>query len=305
MSIPVARSIYAIGDPHCGFTPAENLGIMAADIAAADLASRAAVTLVVGDCAHEGWVSDDNDAMLAFLGDAGLSGAKLLHGNHDAYTIGDFNATYGLDPVTNWTVDTGYVRLIALNPEDTRGHALGPITLSPETLTFLDERLAETSLPCVVAAHAPLSLNNGATNDFGCTHPIAEIDAVLAAHSNARIWLSGHTHARTHNSFAVQRRRIAAGRSVICINASALFEAAAPTNPEQWDTIDIRSIYVTVFDEYCEVRFRDHRTEAASLGYQGQAVIRMAYDERVGAPISYSAIPPCPSGDCNHGIRVI
>lgn len=261
------RTVNLVGDPHHGWTPEARL-----DDAIPDL------TATITDCDYRVYIGDmgetigdssDQAAAVAWM-DAIGGERGYLAGNHDigpSYTTAQYHAAMGGDyTTTNWVEDRTHYRLIALNPDGGAGWDTdAPVTLTQDTLDWLDARLGETDLPCVIVCHGPLKdtstggYSTAAGIPFWHANPDTEIRAVLAAHDNAKVWAGGHTHSPREGGNVV---RVTVGdHDLIAINTSATaYVGQKPASPS--DSLDdpLYSPFVSIYSDRLEVRWRDHLT---------------------------------------------
>lgn len=289
------RTIHLIGDPHAGFVTDARLATLSGDIVGGNLHALAVHHLLIGDICDVGGNAAHETSAATFISDAGMTlrdNADLISGNHDlggsGEDIGTFNAQWGYSTV-NWTRDFAHFRLIGLNPDHDNG-ALGPQTLEQHTLTYLDDALAGTALPCVIATHAPLMGTHGTTVNFECTHPYDDIVAILDAHDHVAVLMTGHTHPVTSYSRLVDRLTLTT-HDIICVNGSGLFLPLRPATGAGTEAQDLHTVFVTMLDDHVAVRIRDHKASAWTDGYSGQYVIRMPFVAPTGR-VTHSRIPP-------------
>lgn len=257
-------TINVIGDLHHGWTPTARLDAAKADLIAS--ASSCAHRVYLGDLTDLGTNATYRSAAYAFLHDIGGS-FDYVYGNHDysGISVATINAEWGDYAALNWVRDLPFCRIIGLNNNQiTDGNQ--PCTLSPATLAWLGDRLAETAKLCVIATHAPL-MNTVASwyTSFGLffsTQPDADFRAVLDAHANARVVVSGHTHSKYDATGAVSRVAMT-GHDVLAINASAIAYVTDPGPPSSpSDSLDdiLCSPFLTFQPDRIEIRWRNHAT---------------------------------------------
>lgn len=257
-----ALTINFVGDLHHGRTPTDRLDAAKADLIATK--SACAHRVYLGDLMEYGPNPADRTAAITYLRDIG-GPYDYVYGNHDYanITVAALNAEFGDYATLNWVRDLPFCRLIGLN-NNTTTNADQPCTLSPETLAWLGNRMAETALPCIVATHAPLGNTviswYSSAHPFFMTHPDADFRAVLAAHATARMVLSGHTHSKYDATGMVSRVPLG-GKDVLAMNAGALAYVTDPGpsyTPE--DTLDdvLCSPFLTFHPDRVQIRWRDH-----------------------------------------------
>lgn len=259
------RTINVVGDIHVGWTVQSRLDAAAADLARTnDLAVH---RVFIGDLT-EFSTSDEDAAAIAWLDSTGPRDSwSIVAGNHDldSRTLAGWEAAYGKPGI--WTLDFPTFRLIGLSAPDREGiRETEPQTLAPETLTYLDRQLGETSRDCVIVTHGPL-MNTvigsyfDSTMRFFATHPDEEIRAILAAHSNARAWVSGHTHSPLETTDLVKAEPVGNGHLITAINVgSVAYQGGKPTDPSEPAAQPNYSCFITVTDDAIELRVRDHLT---------------------------------------------
>lgn len=156
------------------------------------------------------------------------------------------------NPAKNFTVDLGYAVLIVFYIR-----AWGHSTEEAPDVEWLAATLDQyPDRDCMVMVHPPLrgSIPNGAA-EILAVDDIA-IRAALNPRPQARIWLCGHTHSPI---IAPVVKHVNIGqRNIVQINGSALLNNApgGSENKERWDPL--RSLWVTIHQGRCDVRFRDH-----------------------------------------------
>lgn len=240
---PPTPFLHFIGDLHCGQTSAVRTDKMIAGLASPMFPTPLA-HIQVGDQTNLGTSAEDTIALalLARITDAPV---YVAAGNHDLYnssnstnrTVAAWEAAYAAylpGGVKNYTVDFSSmgVRVIVLGPDVATGDIM-PVTQA--TLDWWAARLAETTLDCWTVFHLPLQatvLNSDATNywssDLFGIYALGpngtddtEIRAVLAAHTNAKAWIAGHTHSPiTDTGFAALT--LCGSRLVAAINTSSI-----------------------------------------------------------------------------------
>lgn len=222
-----------------------------------------ALHLQLGDMTESGTEAQDRLA-LAFLGALPGPWATAL-GNHDilrnARTASAWARAYGQSG-SNFSVDLDFARVILIAPDRSEpGGAAG--RLSPATLDFLDDQLAQGPADCWVACHWPLfrtvmgdpRLHYTSAMEAFHAKPDRTIRALLGRHANARLWLSGHTHSPLSAPGLIKRVRLAHHRTLMTINASALIGIGKRRDPRA----PLCSLYLTRLRNRIEVRCRDHR----------------------------------------------
>lgn len=182
-------------------------------------------------------------------------------GNHDNFwrPAKDWAAVYGW-PSQNYTADLGFAKLIAVGPDEPSYGQL--LRLSDDTLRWLDRELtAAHGTDCLVACHAPLAETVLGDDEIHYTsrmrgmqiHDNDSILEVLAAHRNAKAWISGHTHSPIHVPGLVTTLTVG-GHELLALNTSALYYTGKRIT---W-TAPLVTLYLTWLDGRAEVRFRNH-----------------------------------------------
>jgi hypothetical protein len=253
--------LHLLGDAHAGvsglpvYPHTERRNKITADVAQLP---RPLARIQVGDMTNDGLTTQDVYA-LDFLNS--LSGKTYTTlGNHDimndARTVAAWEKVYGLVS-KNYTVDLGFVKLIFVGPDNL---ALGRITLSAATRTFLTDELANAGKHCFVISHAPLyNTVLGGTEGFASTeggmyvYPDLEIRAILGAQPNAKAWIAGHTHSPINMPGLIKSESVGT-RSIICINCSATFYTGRSF--QNYDPII--TLFLTHTGSNLEIRFRNH-----------------------------------------------
>jgi predicted phosphodiesterase len=255
-----SRTVHCIGDLHAGAIPRARLAAVGRDI---ERLPAPRLHLQIGDATESGTDDEDRQA-LRFL--ARLPGPWVtVLGNHDILhnkrSPRDWAKTYD-QPGHNFTVDLPFARLIVLGPERTDpGNQAG--MLSPSTLSFLDRELARSPKDCWLACHWPLfrtvmgDPHRNFTSAMAAFHakPDERIRTVLARHTNAKVWLSGHTHSPLDAPGLITQAELPRERSIAAINFSALVGVGKQREPDD----PLRSLYLTQRAGRIEVRCRDHR----------------------------------------------
>jgi len=253
------RTVHLVGDLHAGAITDVRLAALRRDL---ERLGTPALHLQVGDATEGGTAPQDRLAR-EFLDSLRGPWVAAL-GNHDilrnARTAADWAQAYGQSG-HNFTVDLDFARVIVIGPD--RNQAGGAGRLSPGTLAFLDDRLAQGPRECWIACHWPLSrtvmgdprLHFTSAMDTFHAKPDTRIRAILARHENARLWLSGHTHSPLSAPGLIKRVKLAPDRTLTAINASALAGIGKRRNPRA----PLCSLYLTRHSDRIEVRCRDHK----------------------------------------------
>lgn len=216
-------------------------------------------TLQVGDFVSSGpetYFTPTRDFMNQATGSGHWYGTV---GNHDkpvteleptyARTADQAAALIGL-PGKNYAVDLGYAVLIGFFIR-----AWGFSTEEAPNTAWLAATLDQyPGRICMVMVHPPLrgSLPNNAADMLAVDY--AAIAPILDARPQAKMWLCGHTHSPLIDPIV---NYVNVGtRNIVQINGSALLNTAPGDDQDFWDPL--RTLYVTVLPNSCEVRFRDH-----------------------------------------------
>jgi 3',5'-cyclic AMP phosphodiesterase CpdA len=270
------RTVHCLGDLHAGAITDVRIGAVASDLAQLE---APALHLGVGDATEAGKPSEDVLA-LNFLDHLPGPWAAVL-GNHDIMrevrSVEAWARAYG-QPGQNFTVELGFARLIVIGPSRSRpGGESG--RLSASTLSFLDRELARRGDDCWVACHWPLfhtvmgNPKRHYTSAMSAFHakPDDRIRAVLARHTNAKLWLSGHTHSPLSAPGLIKRAKLAHKRSIVAINASALVGVGKRREARD----PLCSLFITHLPDRVELRCRDHRA-GAWRNVRGRRVVTVA-----------------------------
>jgi 3',5'-cyclic AMP phosphodiesterase CpdA len=269
------RTVHCIGDLHAGAITGTRIDAVSRDV---ERLGRPALHLQIGDATEDGSAAQDRLA-IRFLDRLPAPWFTLL-GNHDILhnkrTPAAWARAYGQSG-HNLSIDLEFVRLILIGPDRTEpGRAAG--RLSPLTLEFLDERLADAPGDCWIACHWPLFRTVMGdprlhfTSEMAAFHakPDRRIRAILARHGNAKVWLSGHTHSPLSAPGLIKRVRLARGNTIFAINTSALVGIGKRRNPRA----PLCSLYLTQHAGRIEVRARDHRA-GAWRNIRGRRVVEL------------------------------
>ena len=267
---PTEDTLHVIGDLHMGSISAARSNAVLADLLSPDV-PKGLPHLQVGDLTESGTTQQDADG-LAWL-DVLDGPWHVAVGNHDMFgsRSGD-NAAAAWGRTKNSNVDLGFARLIILSPDSNQANGT-TMVLSQATLDYRAAQLtAAGSTPCLICCHAPLynTVGVGQTGEYSSagtgffvvavsqaneTNGVRDqpIRDILAAHDNAKAWISGHTH-NPITTPALVKSVVVGNRSIVAINASALVYTGTTTE----DTDPLNSLYITLFDDRIEVRYRDH-----------------------------------------------
>lgn len=270
-----SKTVNVIGDIHYGAVDTRRPARVLADLTDGNLPDLAA-RVQIGDFTDDNTSGQDALALAYIAQLNALDGpdVDLIAGNHDLYssrTRAQWATAYGITALR--TRDLSFARLIFLSPQD------NTLRLVADDLAWLDDQLTGTALDCWVFYHAPLyqtvqgpitgpnGVWSSAEDGFHVLGPTdalhgSEITDILAAHSNAKAWISGHTHSPIDAPGFVTEKTLG-GKTVACVNTSAIFYTGRSV-----DIYDpIRSIFLTSTDDGIDVRVRDHGKGAwASFG---------------------------------------
>lgn len=270
------RTVHLIGDLHAGAITDVRREAVSRDL---ERLGTPALHLQLGDMTEGGTEAQDKVA-LGFL--RGLPGpwATAL-GNHDILrnerSASAWARAYGQSG-SNFSVDLDFARVILIAPDRSHpGRAAG--RLSPATLDFLDDQLAQGPAHCWIACHWPLfrtvmgdpRLHYTSAMEGFHAKPDRTIRALLARHPNARLWLSGHTHSPLSAPGLIKRIRLARDRMLVAINASALVGTGKRRDPRA----PLCSLYLTKHRDRTEVRCRDHRAGGWRNVTRGRRVVEL------------------------------
>lgn len=258
---------------HAGAISGTRLATVKSDLYTLGIVPAARVQ--IGDATDHGTTSEDTTFKTWWDGLPAAPVRALVCGNHDIFptrfsggnrTAAQWATAYGLSS-QNYTVDLGFVRLIIVGQSTYPASDAGEeMTWSSSDVTFLDDALtAAGSQDCWILSHAPLYntvLGNGATEylstdaDFSAQVD-ADIRAVLAAHSNAKAWISGHTHSPLSATGLLTTQTIGS-HTMAFINVSSIYYTGKTV--DAGDTMS--SFYITKVSGAIEVRVRDHGSGA-------------------------------------------
>ena len=167
----------------------------------------------------------------------------VVPGNHDLQSYGDNNPyrtsmewaqAIGRDDFKTVT-DMGDVRVIGLGPDEWRGFtkdgpSAGDFILSDDTLSWLDQQLAEAgSRPVVLVTHVPPWEQY---DRWYAPKPRQTVDDLIGDHGNVKVWLSGHRHTDIFNDDVHAEVVSIGGRNVACINGPS---TGARNSADYWD----------------------------------------------------------------------
>ena len=269
------RTVHCLGDLHAGAITRVRLDAVSRDI---EPLGPPALHLQVGD-ATEGGKEHEDKLARGFLDALPAQWVTAL-GNHDILhndrTVADWGRAYEQDS-QNFAVELDFVRVIVIGPNRNEpGRRAG--RLSSATLSYLERELAGTEKDCWVACHWPLlrtvmgdpRLHFTSAMEAFHAKPDADIRELLAAHRNAKVWLSGHTHSPLSAPGLIKRTRVAPKRSIVAVNASALVGIGKRRDPRA----PLCSLYLTHRPDRLEVRCRDHRA-GAWRNLRGRRVVEL------------------------------
>jgi 3',5'-cyclic AMP phosphodiesterase CpdA len=271
--VPVdGTTIHVLGDVHVGggAIPADKLAKAQSDILGGKLFPTVAAHVQTGDGTNQALTAEDTTFQAWW---AALPTPKYLTcGNHDIWansrTPAQWASAYGVSGA-NHTADLGTVKLIFLAPDAMSGGDNVTIVLN-SALTFLDTELGNTSKPCFIFCHAPLK--NTVLGDPATTYPSSAaswfvtdaaksdssaVTTILAAHSNAKAWIAGHTHSPIDTPGLVASVTVGS-HTLAAVNASCLFYVGQNSGAQsQYLTDPMHGIFITYYPDRIEVRFRN------------------------------------------------
>lgn len=217
--------------------------------------------LQAGDVCEDGTAAQDANAKPKLQ----ATRAPLLHilGNHDYENLGAGRS--GADAIASlainalrWTFDAGTHVVLGVSPVEwgfTNGHHSAQIDLDESVQWIADQAEAEAAgagRDVWVLAHAPLQIGWGGAVQWQA-QPAAAIAAMLDAHPNITIWLSGHTH--TPPTFAAGVEIYDLGtRPIIDMNVGAI----AYQNPGDDLADRVQSLAANHVPGGARFRIRDH-----------------------------------------------
>jgi len=227
--------------------------------------------VVLGDIAGERGSAEEYASALSFL--AGFKAPlRPITGNHDfiyadaynaqgnivrcapdlrATKLDYFKAQFSLDSLQREEKLGGYELIYLCADSLDKKHQVG---LSPESLAWLDERLARNSaLPTIVFFHAPLEwtviANGSRASGDSAAQPAAALGEILGRHPQVFLWVSGHTHTKPSDpSFA----------SPINLYDDRVMDIHCPDA----DRVDLCSNSLWLYPDHVLVRTYDHRKGA-------------------------------------------
>ncbi|MEA2703547.1 MAG: 3,5-cyclic-AMP phosphodiesterase [Actinomycetota bacterium] len=272
-------TLHCIGDIHAGIVHQTKLDKCAADSVNGLLLPTVAARLQLGDLTEAGTAPQITQFNAWW---SSITGAPkyLAMGNHDFFagaTPAQWATAFGM-PSNNYTATIAAgLKLIVIGADGLTADESNPawdgvrIRLSNATLSFLDTELGNTSSDCIIACHAPIkdTVLGGASAYQSSDSPwfvtsqnalttSSGILAVLAAHTNAKAWICGHTHSPIDASGLVTF--VTAGsHKVACISTSAIVYVGQNSGvASQYFGDPMHGLYVTYFGDRIEVRFRNH-----------------------------------------------
>lgn len=265
---------------------------------------RVAAHLHPGDLTQDSLPEEDSGAQ-TILNDFPSPWISAI-GNHDTYDrSGDAAAAAMGLPGKNQSHDFGFSEVIVLGPDE---HVDSHTVLTQPTLDYLDARLSACApRPAIVMAHAAL-FNTVVQTPGGPPELVSDEDLssgyvkapsiesesngvrdqpvrdVLSAHSNARMWLSGHTHNPIHNPTLWTSVELG-GKHVICGNGSALTWTQPPADTSTiWGWFQryqsrLVSMFLYLLSDRIEIRYRDHLNRKATTGPNDEPLSIIYYDD--------------------------
>lgn len=271
------NTLHCVGDVHSGVITQGKLDRSSNDMVNGRLLPSVVGHIQLGDQTNSALTAEDStfQTWWAKITDAPK---YLAMGNHDLFnsrTPTSWASTYG-QPAQNYSVDLGDFRLIVVGPDFLPTDESNPtwnavrIMLPDTTLTWLDTQLGATSKDCLIACHAPIK--DTVLGDPALTYP-SGVDpwfvtsgshrtdstgvlGVLAAHANAKAWISGHTHSPINTPQLVVGQTVGS-HTMAMINCGALYFAGQDGGARNaWDPM--HGLYVTHYGDRLDVRFRNH-----------------------------------------------
>lgn len=281
------RLLHLLGDVHMGLLAADKKTKTAADMAHR-LVPKPLLRIQVGDMLEAPPPTYAVSTITSWLNGFGDPWISAI-GNHDiggnVVTADQANISYGMSG-KNYVDDRfDWCRIIVLGPEALDiANEPARIQLSQATLDFLTASLNGTTKRCLVVCHAPLFNTVGGSQTTGNPSNVdqfyvvgpnltddTEIRTILGAHTNATAWISGHTHASL-GATNVCCLTTCGSRSVPHINCSSIhYTGQIGVNPNPANGLtaaqntayreafsDLCSLYLNMFDDRLEIRFRNH-----------------------------------------------
>ena len=147
-----------------------------------------------------------------------------------------------------------------------------PQALSDSTLSYLDSALTQLgSTPTwVMTHHLPVGQNGvNAINDPQFVQPWGKIVDVLASHSNAIGWISGHWHISPESTAIGMRALNVGNRKIFGINVPSVTGLNNQSYAVHRYQDNARSMFVTYEGDHVDVRWRNH-TEPGWLSPGGK-----------------------------------
>lgn len=170
--------------------------------------------------------------------------------------------------------DMGGVRVLGVAPDDWVNDPVtgwGQMTLSPATMTWLDQQLtAAGSRPCWIAMHSALEDQYGGTAH---AEPIAGLQSLIGSHQNCIGVLSGHLHTAYRTNVNHVKSITVGGRRIFTVNGPAgggRMNGIAVAD-HQWQS-PVISMFVTYLGDAIDVRWRNHLERRWDQGLGGDTV---------------------------------
>lgn len=270
-------TLLCVGDTHVGSVPVDRFDRVIADTARLAIPNVAAVAQLGDGC--DEIPSIQRADYIHFMDRLSVAAGAPWHnvmGNHDIQadiiTPAQWAAAYGWAD-QSYVVDLPTLRLIFFSPSA----AWGTYTQAPAAqLTWLDAQLGGTSNPCFVFCHFPLygTVGGDPTVDYtsfmssffirtAANNSSVDVTAVLAAHSNFKAWISGHTHSRVDAPDLV-KREVAGSVPFAAINTSCIWYTGQTVRPT---ACLVHTFWLSWFGDRIEVRPRNVNTSSwASVG---------------------------------------
>lgn len=273
-------TIHCLSDMHAGLTLQSKIDNTVQDILTGLLVPVPVARVITGDVTNVGGAGEIVTAQTAIAAVSSVPVYPVM-GNHDLFS-GGTQATFGTAYATpsgtaNYIVDLPTLRLIMIAPDalptdGVDGADGARIRLPDATVsTWLDAQLAGTTKDCLIFCHAPLKdtvLGAGVNYDSSVepwfvttvsTKTTSNaILTVLAAHSNAKAWISGHVHCPINTPQFVVGQTVGS-HTMAMISVSALAYTGINVNTvTQAMSSACTGSYVTYYPDRIEVRFRNH-----------------------------------------------
>lgn len=279
-----ATNLMLLSDIHMGGYPAQGHQSYKARDDLNRMTRRLTVDgwLLAGDQTNDATLSQQTELDNWLTGlNRGSAPIAMVPGNHDLIASGAGGGVPDVQTPEQWAVANAQwgvtgkhyavdipgtdLRVLCLSPKDNPVAVPGENRLSVDdpVMDWLDAALGATDKRCIVMFHAPLpdtvlakpgvpytSISSSTWHVFslGSRTPAQ----VMAAHSNAIAWVSGHLHSHYDAPDIVKRNVTESGVYATVALGSPL------VLPIGYATPGITSAMMSVFDDRIEVRYRDH-----------------------------------------------